>query len=82
VRRDWPDGTHDMIALHGTEAEAGWAALADRGYWRRSHFRPSYSVVVISRRDFDLHGRRQLCQAPDCPSAPQPSRSTDGLVPR
>jgi hypothetical protein len=68
VRRDWPDGTHDYVELCGTEARAGWAAMSNRMYWRRSHFRPSCSVVQISRRDYDLHhGRRQMCRAPDCP---------------
>jgi hypothetical protein len=69
VRRDWPDGSHEFVGLKATPAAAGWFALGDRSFWRRSHYRPRLSVVEISVRDFDLHRHRQPCRAPDCPNA-------------
>jgi len=69
VRRDWPDGTHEYFAFNVRIGRAARAAAVDRAYWRLSHLRPRCSVVVISRRDFALHGRRRLCRAPDCPVA-------------
>jgi hypothetical protein len=78
VRRDWPDGTHEYVRFYPTRAEAGWATLADWAYWRRSHYRPSCSMVEISGRDFRLHGRRRDCRAPDCPLGSDPRVLLEG----
>lgn len=70
VRREWPDGTHDFIELSLTVLGAQAGARQDHEYWRRGPVRPrSWSVVVISARDFDLHVGRRLCRAPDCADA-------------
>jgi hypothetical protein len=71
VRRDWSiDGTHEFVGFSATAADAGWFAVADRAYWRRSPMRPVHSVVETSLRDFKLHATRRACRAPDCPVAP------------
>lgn len=67
VRRDWPDGSHEFVGFYLGAGRAGWAAVADARFWRRSHVRPVCSAVVISGRDFMLHRRRLECRAPDCP---------------
>jgi hypothetical protein len=79
VRRGWPvDGTHEFVGFRVSRAAAGWFAVADRRYWRRCHVRPTYEIVAISARDFELHSRhRRLCRAPDCPKDSEP---TDAVV--
>jgi hypothetical protein len=75
VRRDWPDGTHDLVGFRTTALQAHRFAERDRRYWRWGPLRPrAWAVVVVSRRDFDLHAGRRDCRAPDCPAAPTPRR--------
>jgi hypothetical protein len=70
VRRDWPDGTHEFISPHATEAGARRAAERDRAYWRGGPMRPQLSAVTTSEHDFWLHARhRRDCRAPDCPGS-------------
>jgi len=70
VRRDWPDGTHELVGFRFLRIRAERFAQQDRAYWRRGPLRPyAYAVVVISRRDFRLHARRYDCRSPDCPTA-------------
>jgi hypothetical protein len=69
VRRDWPDGVHEFVGFRATRLEADRFVDGDRGYWRRGPVRPlAWTVVVISRRDFDLHAGRHECRSPDCPT--------------
>jgi hypothetical protein len=70
VRRDWPDGSHDFVALSATVELAERRLTRDAAYWHRSPYRPQYSLAEISGRDFSLHGRRRRCRAPDCPLPP------------
>jgi hypothetical protein len=71
VRRDWPDGGHDFFGFGTTWALAERLIGRDRWFWRLGPIRPaSYALVLMSRRDFDLHHRsRRLCRAPDCPTS-------------
>lgn len=70
VRRDWPDGAHEFVGFRTAEPDADRFVDADRNYWRRGPLRPgAWSVVVISRRDFELHAVRLDCHSPDCPMA-------------
>ena len=85
VRRDWPDGSHDIFGLTVDRRRAATAALSLPTYWRRSTFRPVQSVVEISEREFELHRLRDRgrvrCMAPDCPtSAARTLSEIDGLV--
>ncbi|HLL66941.1 MAG TPA: hypothetical protein VK453_14725 [Micromonosporaceae bacterium] len=69
VRRDWPDGSHDLIAFDPDRGVAYREGAKDRAFWVRGPVRPcSWSIVVLSRRDFDVHHGRRLCRAPDCPT--------------
>jgi hypothetical protein len=70
VRRDWEDSAHEMISFRWTVVAAAKALDRDRRYWRRGPMRPvSWAIVLISKRDFDLHADRHGCRSPDCPSA-------------
>jgi hypothetical protein len=70
VRREWPDGVHEFIRFRESDSTLYRFIESDREFWRHGPLRPtSWSVVVISRRDFDLHGKRRDCRAPDCPGA-------------
>jgi len=69
IRRDWPDGTHELVGFRDDEAAATRFLDGDRRFWRRGPLRPTaWRVVEISRRDFELHGRRRECRSPDCPA--------------
>jgi hypothetical protein len=71
IRRDWPDGGHEFIRLTLDLLDASRFLARDRRVWWRGPIRPlRWSVVPISVRDFDLHRRRPLCKAPDCPDRP------------
>lgn len=70
VRRDWPDGTHDLACWRATAAAAHRVLVRRRASWRRAPVRPvAWSVVWVSRRDVIVHGHRHDCRAPDCPTA-------------
>lgn len=68
VRRDWPDSSHDLFGWRRPGADLGPAMRADLIHWLRGPARPVYSSVRVSMRDFLLHGRRDTCRAPDCPT--------------
>jgi hypothetical protein len=69
VRREWTDGTHELVGFRWTSASAIRFLDRDRRYWRRGPLRPrAWAVVLVSRRDFDLHGTRHDCRSPDCPA--------------
>jgi hypothetical protein len=80
VRRDWPDGTHEFVGFTTSPAKAMRFVRRDRRYWRSGPLCPLlWQVILISRRDFDLHRRRVDCRAPDCPIAVRPVRSRQHL---
>ncbi|MFC7484648.1 hypothetical protein ACFQX7_37925 [Luedemannella flava] len=58
VRRDWPDGTHDLFGWQAGAADLAASIRADRARWRRGPLRPTHSVVSLSGRDFVLHADR------------------------
>lgn len=79
MRRDWIlDGTHEFVGFRATACEAALFIDADWSFWSKGPVRPKWSVVVISRRDFDLHARRRGCRAPDCPVAAAGGPPVDG----
>jgi hypothetical protein len=70
ARREWADGSHDLVGFRWTEASAAKFVDRDRWYWRRGPVRPqSWELVLVSRRDFDLHAGRDGCRSPGCPTA-------------
>jgi hypothetical protein len=72
VRHDWPDGTHILVGFRVKRTAAARARRMADAYWRTAPVRPRCSVVPVSFRDWELHGRRSDCRAPDCPSAERP----------
>jgi hypothetical protein len=65
VRRDWPDGTHDLFGFTRDVRRVLRRLARDGRYWRRGPLRPTNRMVVfLSRRRFDTHG--QLCRDPRC----------------
>ena len=69
VRRDWPDGCHELVGFSTDVAKVERFLRRDRAYWSRGPVRPaSWEVVWVSRRDFSLHASRLDCRSPDCPS--------------
>lgn len=67
VRRDWPDATHELVGFRVRMPAAARFVDRDRAFWCRGPMRPtSWALVVVSRRDFDLHAGRRYCRAPDC----------------
>lgn len=75
MRRDWPDGIHDLVCWRRSQRRAAAKIAGDVEYWRRTTFRPTrHSVVAVSLRDFALHRRRRDCRAPDCPQPAAPAR--------
>jgi hypothetical protein len=69
VRRDWPDGSHELVGFGTDVAKVERFLRRDRAYWSHGPVRPwSWEVVWVSRRDFSLHASRLECRAPDCPS--------------
>jgi hypothetical protein len=71
VRREWPDGTHQLVGFSSRHAAMLRFVQRDRSFWRAGPLRPrSWEIVTVSRRDFDLHAKRRDCRAPDCPRAP------------
>jgi hypothetical protein len=70
VRRDWPDGTHELVGFRTSRPAADRFLRSDLRFWRRGPLQPlAWTVVVVSRRDFDLHAKRRECRSPDCPTA-------------
>lgn len=70
VRREWPDGTHQLVGFSSRQAAMVRFIRRDRSFWRPGPLRPrSWEVVAVSRRDFVLHARRRDCRSPDCPRA-------------
>jgi hypothetical protein len=78
VRRDWPDGCHELVGFSVESEGVERFVRRDRAYWRRGPVRPaSWQVVRVSRRDFSLHEQRPNCRAPDCPTAAEADRARD-----
>jgi hypothetical protein len=78
VRRVWPDGGHEFIRFTTDPLDGARFVARDRRVWRWGPIRPVYwSVVSMSRNDFELHRRRLLCQSPDCPDIPPSAERVD-----
>jgi hypothetical protein len=69
VRREWPDGRHDLVGFTMTAADAVRLVARDRFRWRRVRFRPRHSVVEVGLDEVLSH--RGLCARRDCPSPGQ-----------
>lgn len=68
LRREWPDRTHEFIGFSLSTDKLARLIERDVAYWRRGPIRPTYSVVLISLREFAWHRRRRDCRSLDCPT--------------
>lgn len=84
VFREWSDGGHDYFGLTPDIGLALLRAERSSRYWRASPVGVVHRTVEISRRDFDLHRRRELgrmrCLSPDCPR-PRPALTVERVWP-
>lgn len=70
VRRDWPNGEHDIVTWRLDPDGLDRWIVRDHEFWLRGPYCPvSWTVVLMSLNDFDLHASRHTCRAPDCPTA-------------
>ncbi|MEU7802636.1 hypothetical protein AB0B10_25590 [Micromonospora arborensis] len=71
IRREWPDGAHDLFGFAPDQGTAQSALERDRGYWRSGPVRPTTTyLVAASAADVDRHptvGCRRSC----CPDSPE-----------
>ena len=54
VRRDWPDGRHDLFGFSPDEATVRRRAIRDDRRWFGTR-RPSYQIVEIDQWSFHRH---------------------------
>ncbi len=74
VRRDWPDGTHDLYAFTVQRERADQQLNRDRGYWRPGLMRPT-AMWVVRVSPAHLQGHKQDgCRNGRCPIAPAGQR--------
>ncbi|MFI7578327.1 hypothetical protein [Micromonospora sp. NPDC049497] len=70
LRREWPDGTHDLF---GFTPEAGTAQRRldrDQGYWRSGPVRPM-AVYVVAANAADVKQHPVYgCRRSGCPNSP------------
>lgn len=53
VRREWPDGTHDLFGFVARLEEAEERVARDRRYWRAGPVRPT-AVYVVGASEGDV----------------------------
>ncbi|MFI6132729.1 hypothetical protein [Micromonospora sp. NPDC051141] len=70
IRRQWPDGRHDLFG-HTHDVEAAMGALGvQRRYWRRGPVRPTaLHLVAVSEQAVKDHPTSG-CRAASCPGYP------------
>jgi hypothetical protein len=69
VRRDWPDGTHELLTPRIGRATAQRALAADARFWRRGPVRPRLTVVSLALAEFRSHpGGDRWCRSSTCPT--------------
>ncbi|MFJ8686500.1 hypothetical protein [Micromonospora wenchangensis] len=71
IRREWPDGTHDLFGFTPRADVALRRLDRDRGYWRSGPVRPMVvHLVAAHAADVTAHPVRG-CRKSSCPAAPQ-----------
>jgi hypothetical protein len=66
VRRDWPDGTHELLTPRRGVDAARRALAADGRFWRRGPVRPRLTIVSMTLAEFRSHAT--WCRSPACPT--------------
>ncbi|MEU9508574.1 hypothetical protein AB0D32_20130 [Micromonospora sp. NPDC048170] len=71
IRREWPDGAHDLFGFAADPETAQRWLDRDRAYWRGGPVRPAaVYLVAANAADVDRHpvaGCRRSC----CPDSPE-----------
>ncbi|QDY09437.1 hypothetical protein FJK98_21675 [Micromonospora sp. HM134] len=71
LRREWPDGTHDLFGFTPRADVALRRLDRDRSYWRTGPVRPlAVYLVPVHAADVTTHPVRD-CRKPSCPDVPQ-----------
>ncbi|MFJ6200138.1 hypothetical protein [Micromonospora sp. NPDC092111] len=71
IRREWPDGAHDLFGFTPRADVALRRLDRDRGYWRTGPVRPTaVYLVAVNAADVAAHPVRG-CRRSSCPDAPQ-----------
>lgn len=71
LRREWPDGTHDLFGFTPRADVALRRLDRDRSYWRTGPVRPTAVYLVpVHAADVVAHPVRD-CRKPSCPNSPQ-----------
>ncbi|WKU03932.1 hypothetical protein [Micromonospora sp. HUAS LYJ1] len=74
LRREWPDGTHDLFGFTPRADVALRRLDRDRGYWRTGPVRPvAVYLVPVHAADVTTHPVRD-CRKASCPDAPRRGR--------
>jgi hypothetical protein len=73
VRRDWPDGTHDLRGTFSSEREAAHWLVADSDSLRTAAAEAVYSVVPVTEQQLRRHQNMSRCSSPHCPAPARPS---------
>ena len=70
LRREWPDGTHDLFGLTPTADTAQRRLDRDRGHWRNGPVQPTAVYVgAANAADVKQHPV-QGCRHSGCPNSP------------
>jgi len=68
IRREWPDGTHDLVGFSAREGRVRRRIRVDERFWRQGPVRPSrWLVVPLNGADVRRHDRSG-CQHVSCPN--------------
>ncbi|SCF01158.1 hypothetical protein GA0070562_5106 [Micromonospora tulbaghiae] len=77
IRREWPDGSHDLFGFASDARVAQRRLGRDQDYWRGGPVRPlAVYVVAASAADVDGHPV-DGCRRTGCPNVPAHSRCPD-----
>lgn len=71
VRREWPDGAHDLFGFTPDRAAAQGVLERDHGYWRSGPVRPTTNFLVAASAA-DVAGHPTVgCRNSGCPDSPE-----------
>ncbi|QKW13411.1 hypothetical protein [Verrucosispora sp. NA02020] len=70
IRRQWPDGSHDLFGFTPDPQTAAHRLTRDRSYWRTGPIRPT-AVYLVPTNDATVHHHPVTgCRHHSCPDNP------------
>lgn len=69
VRRDWPNGTHELCCPRRTMSQAQRELDRDIRYWLHGPSRPRHSIVTLTLAELRGHSKDGRCRSTACPTA-------------